>query len=115
MKKIVLDHIERVKGKPHHIRKQIAFGAAGGIAAFIALVWFAGSLMTGAFAIQGSSFADATGANTPVVSASENPNQNLAGAAAAIEDAQAPAHIEIIDTTPPAPKAKPVQETTLPF
>ncbi|TSC71193.1 MAG: hypothetical protein G01um101449_48 [Parcubacteria group bacterium Gr01-1014_49] len=112
--KIILDHIERAKGKPHHIRKQIAFSAAGGIAAFIALVWLAGSLASGTFAIQGSSFVESTRQEESViVSRTENPN--LAGVAATIQDASAPAHIEIIDTTPVAPKAKRVEQTTLPF
>lgn len=112
--KIVLDHIERVKEKPHHIRKQIAFGAAGGIVALIAVVWFAGSLVSGTFAIQGSSFVESTRQKESViVFRTENPN--LAGVAATVKDPSAPAHIEIIDTTPAVPKAKRVEQTTLPF
>lgn len=113
MKKIVLDHIERVKGQPHHIRKQVAFGAAGGIAALIAVVWLTGSLASGTFAVQGSSFTESTKQESAIVSGATIPN--LAGAAAAIGDAPVPAHIEIIDTTPAAPKVKKVEQTTLPF
>ena len=111
--KIILNHIERAKEKPHHIRKQIAFGAAGGIAGFIAIVWFVGSLASGTFAIQGSSFAESTKQESAIVSGATN--LNLAGAAATLGDAPVPAHIEIIDTTRPAPTAKNVEQTTLPF
>lgn len=113
MKKIVLDHIERMKGKPHHIRKRVAFGISGGVAGLIAVAWLGGSLASGTFAIQGSSFAENVKQESMIVSGAANPN--LAGAAATLKDASAPAHIEIVDTTPPAPKVKKAEQTTLPF
>ncbi len=110
MKKI-LEHIEYVKGKPHHIRKQIAFGTATLASALIAFVWLAGNFAAGTFALRDSSFAASTGQGGAVVTSS---TQGLAGAAAALEDNKdAPAHIEIVDTTP-APK-KQVEQTILPF
>ena len=114
MKKII-EHIEYVKGKPHHIRKQIAFGAATLMSALVALVWFVGSYASGTFALRGSSFADATGqGNTIQVANDDVNNRGLAGAASAFESSQdVPAHIEIVDTTP-APK-KQAEQTILPF
>ena len=110
--KTVFEHIEQVKGKPHHIRKQVAFTVAASGAIGIALVWLVGNISTGTFALESTSFADAT-AQAPVITTSNTVPAGLAGAAAALENRNAPAHIEIVDTTPvTAPK---VEQTTLPF
>ncbi|HUY05215.1 MAG TPA: hypothetical protein VMV62_00615 [Candidatus Paceibacterota bacterium] len=113
--KNLFDHIERIKGKPHHVRKQIAFGAAAGLSAFIALVWFAGSIATGAFAIRNTSFAANTAQENTVATTSASGDQGLAGAAAAVQDANAPAHIEIVDTGAAAPAKSTPTQTILPF
>ena len=114
--KNVFEHIEHIKGKPHHIRKRVALGVAAGTSAFIALLWFGVSFATGAFAIQGSDFSMATGQTATVTTVDASGNQqNLAGAAGAtvLQPADASAHIEIVDTTPAAPaKSDP---TILPF
>ena len=114
--KTVFQHIEHIHGKPHHVRRQVALASAVAGSALIALVWLVGGAMTGAFAIQGSDFAMATGQTEQVAttSASGAP-QGLAGAAAAKQDAQSPAHIEIVDTTPTAPAPKQSDQTILPF
>jgi hypothetical protein len=116
--KTVLDHIEHVKGKPRHIRHRVAVGAATLASALIALVWLGVNLITGSFAIQGSTFAMSTGQDDTVVTTSATANDGLAGAAAALPQSQtasAPARIEIVDTTPaPAPK-KQSDQTILPF
>ncbi len=109
--KTVFEHIEKVKGKPHHIRKRVAFTVAAGGALTVALVWLVGSISTGTFALESSSFADAMQQAPVVRTGSASPG--IAGAAAALENRNAPAHIEIVDTTPvTAPKA---EQTTLPF
>ena len=113
--KTILDHIEHVQSKPHHVRKRIAFTSAALSTAFIALVWLAGSIGSGAFAIRDNSFASAgqegavAGAN-PAVS-------GVAGAAAALpaQSASAPARIEIIDASAPAAPQKQTEKTTIPF
>lgn len=116
--KTVFEHIEYVKGKPHHIRRRVALSAAMFGSAFIALVWIAANSMTGAFAIQGSSFAMSTQGDGGIATTSAADTSALAGAAAALPNtsasASAPAHIEIVDTTP-APAAKKTDPTILPF
>lgn len=113
--KNIFDHIEHIKGKPHHVRKQIAFGTATALSAFIALVWLAGSFATGAFAIQNTSFAADTVQTNTVATTSASGDQGLAGAAAAVQDASAPAHIEIVDTGTAAPAKSTPTQTILPF
>ncbi len=115
--KTVFEHIEHVKGKPHHIRKRVAFAAAGSITAVIALVWLAGSLATGAFAIKGSSFADSTGQSPAPVAGADTASAGLAGAAAALPSvaASAPAHIEIVDTAVASSSKRQAEQTVIPF
>ncbi|MDD2657558.1 MAG: hypothetical protein PHD04_02770 [Candidatus Pacebacteria bacterium] len=111
--KTIFEHIEYVKGQPHHIRKRVVFGLAGGITAIIAFVWLAGSLATGAFAIRGSS---AGAAAAPEANGSSD-TSGLAGAAAALPSvsADAPARIDIIDAAPLTRSNKQAEQTTLPF
>jgi hypothetical protein len=111
--KTVFQHIENAKTKPYHIRKQIAFAAATFTSAFIALVWFVGSFSSGTFAIKGSTFAEST--QQPTVIVTGKVTGSVAGAAAALQDATAPAHIEIVDTTAAAPAKNRAEQTTIPF
>lgn len=114
--KTVFEHIEHIKGKPHHIRKRVAFGVATGVTALIALVWLVGSLSLGAFALQNNSFADAVKQGSiETVGGTNSPTSGVAGVAAALQSVNGPARIEIVDTassTKPAPKA---EQTTIPF
>ena len=113
--KTIFEHIEHVKEKPHHIRKSIAFTAAAGITGLVALVWLVGSLGTGAFAIRGATFAESTGQESPATAGVGDNFQNVAGAAAVLEDGSTPAYIEIIDSASSTLKAKQAEQTTIPF
>ncbi len=114
--KTISDHIRHVQGKPHHVRRRVAFGAATVGTALVAFVWLVSSLGSGVFALKPTSFADSTGAETATVPSADNTNsQNLAGAGAAavLDNSNAPAHIEIVDVAAStSPKA---EQTTIPF
>lgn len=114
--KTIAQHIAHARTKPHHVRRKIATVVAGSITALIALVWFTANIMTGSFALPDSSFAATTGGSAPIATTSVTGSQDLAGVGAAkiLEDKNAPAHIEIVDTTPTAPTKQPAQ-TILPF
>ncbi len=116
--KTIFDHIERVKGKPHHVRKRVAFASAAAITALVAAVWFVGSVSSGAFSIQGSSFASSVGQGGVVSSSGGTEgNQGLAGVSAASAISQSPntpAYIEIVDA-PSATIRKQAEQTTIPF
>jgi len=111
----VFQHIDRVRERPHHVRSRIAFGTAGVIAAAIGVVWLGTSLATGAFAIQGATFADANGA-APLKVAETGSGTGVAAVAVgttASEPVSAP--IEVIPVTPkPTTKAAP-GPTVIPF
>lgn len=116
--KTIFEHIDRVKAKPHHIRKQVAFASAAVGTGLITLVWLSVSLATGAFSIKESSFAaNAEQGNTVMAGGDTSGNQNLAGvgAAAALPDASVPAHIEIIDANSATAGQKQAEQTTIPF
>jgi hypothetical protein len=117
--KTVFEHIKHVKGKPHHIRKRIAFTVAVSVTAFVALVWLVGSFSFGAFAIAGTSFADSAGQGSVVATGNDNGSQNLAGAAAGISGAlsstSGPARIEIIDAASTTAGQKKAEQTVIPF
>ncbi len=114
--KSISEHIKHIHAKPHHIRKRVAFGIAGGCAGIIGLVWLVGSVSMGAFALKPTSFAQSTeGAPVTVVSADDTGTDGVAGAAAApaVQDANTPAHIDIVDVAPTStPQA---EQTTIPF
>lgn len=108
--KVILDHIERVKKEPHHVRKQVAFAAAGTLTALIAVVWLGGSLATGVFALKPTSFAESTGNAT--ITASPGGTAQVAGVAAA-GAANTAARIEIMDVA--SSSVKKAEPTTIPF
>ena len=108
--KTIPQHIKHIKSQPHHVRKRVAFGAAATGTALIALVWLAGSLGTGAFALKATSFAENAGGVTP----SDRSAENLAGAGAALPSV-GPARIEIIDTASSTSSLKKAEQTTIPF
>lgn len=100
--------LEEVRGRSHEARKRLAIGGAVLGAGLIGFVWLTASLATGAFALGNNKPAEA-----PAVAATD-PSLNLAGAAGALPEAQAPAHIEIVDTSVSAKKSSP-ERTTIPF
>ncbi len=110
----VLDHIERLREKPHHVRKQIAIASAFGISAFIAFVWLAVSLSTGAFKVEGSSFADLGKSPTVVIGGESSVGSSVAGAAAAFPSfSNNSAVIQVVDA--PISKAAAPEATVIPF
>ena len=113
--KSLVHHIEHVRKQPHHVRKRVALTLAGAGAALVGVLWLGISLGTGAFAIHGSNFAESTGAE-PSSAGSPSDTSQLAGAAAAVEPANAAAHIEIIDAaTSSALSAPRTVQTVIPF
>ncbi len=109
----VFDHIERLRGKPHHVRKQIAYGGAFAISAVIGILWFGVSLASGSFALHPTSFAEATAGRATVAETGGGGEGVLAGAAASLSGAAPAPAIEVVDVAPapaPAPEA-----TVIPF
>ena len=114
--KTVFEHIEHIKGKPHHIRKSIAFGTAAGGTALIAFVWLVASVSTGRFALKPTSFADIANQQESVeVVGPESSSENLAGVAAALGSKDTTPRIQIVDTASSTRPVKKPEQTTIPF
>lgn len=114
--KTIFEHIERVKGQPHHIRKRVAFGAAFAGTAVIALAWLSVSIGTGAFALKDTSFAqNADNEAGSAVSVSNDEQFAGVGAASVLKEASEPARIEIIDASPLKPSGNKAEQTVIPF
>lgn len=110
--KAIIDHIEKIKQKPHHHRKQIAYAYASVITAVIVFVWLSASLATGAFYIKDSSLTR----NGDTQAESINSSQ-IAGVSAFGQDenANSQARIIIIDSASSSSKTKQPEKTVLPF
>ena len=111
--KTLVDFIENLRAKPHHVRKQIAFTAAGAGAALVGIVWVGVSLSLGTYALRGDGAFAAADAQSGAAVASTQ----VAGAAAAVDSGAAAspsAGIEIIDaaTSSAATTSEP---TVIPF
>lgn len=115
--KTISQHLARVQQQPHHLRQKTMFAAAGIGTAIIALVWFIGSLATGAFAIQTGPIANEfTGATSTSNQQAKIPANSVAGAASAFSNTNnTPAHIEIVNTTPASSSTPQAEPTTIPF
>lgn len=114
--KFLFEHVERIKERPHHIRKRVAFTIAGAGTAVIALIWLVGGASSGAFAIKPTSFADVAGeAGIRATGGPGNGAENLAGAAAALEKAEMTAGIRIVDAASSTRSTKKAEQTTIPF
>lgn len=115
-----LAHVDRIKEKPHHVRRQFALLSAFGITAFVAVLWLVIVLSTGTFAIQGSSFAESTRRSASLAATPEPGGSSLIGAAAgAFGFDTRPAHIEIVRTATSSTlsgKSEPqAEQTVIPF
>lgn len=99
-------HLDNVRGKPHHVRRRVAYLAAGSLTAVIALAWLGLSLATGAFALKGSNFAQMTGAEPADATAGVDAGAGTANAnTAAVAGA---------DTAAPASSAGPARVEVIP-
>ena len=113
--KTFFDHLENVKGKPHHVRKRVAFGSAIVGTSLVALVWLVSSLSVGAFALKNNSFAKSVEQSSVVASEPLKDTQNVAGVAGAYsENTSAPVHIEVIRPVATTTK-KQIEQSIIPF
>ena len=65
------DHIERLRAKPVHVRKQVALAASSAVTGVVAVAWLMAMVATGAFSLESEvnepTFADAASDLTAAV------------------------------------------------
>jgi hypothetical protein len=109
-------HLHTVRQQPPHVRKQVTFTLAAGATALIALVWLVASLSTGAWRIEGASFATQSAQQPAATGAGAGSAALLGGAAAALTASSSASRLEVVGNaheTPPAPPA--AEPTVVPF
>lgn len=118
--KNILEHIEHIKAQPYHVRKRVTFASAGTITAIIALIWFVGSVSTGAFSLQDNSFVADSG-QTVVTADTYVSDESVSGTAAVgassvlQQSSDSTARIEIVDAMPKPQVQKQAEQTIIPF
>ena len=124
----VRDHIERIKTKPEHVRRRIAFGTSIGITGVVATVWFFTLLFGGTLSLdisptilntdgtiaQSPDTSTANPGNTNSVASSNSNFSQLLGAVGVSTAKPAPAALQVEDQAP-APATTTPQPTVIPF
>lgn len=110
----MIEFIEQLRGKPHHVRHRIAVGTATGVASVIALGWVAVIIASHPF--SGSQFyANAPGSATvAAVTQTKSGWQDLLGAVGAAGSAGSQPGITVV-TTQSSTTVSTSTPTVLPF
>ncbi len=108
--------IERTKGKPHHVRHRVAVAISATCAGLVGMLWLGVSLSHNAFAIKGTTFAQSVGATETAETVNETRSQNVAGAAAALDQkSEGPARVQIVNIVATSSPTKTEDQTIIPF
>lgn len=98
----MFDFIERLRAKPEHVRKRIAFGTAAGITGVVTLGWMAALVAGNVFILtpdpDAPTLADTAKPLSTAVAEAQVDVTKLLGAASASTDSSAPANLTIIET-----------------
>ena len=110
----MIEFIEQLRGKPHHIRHRIAVGTATGVASVITLAWIA--VIVASHPFSGAQFyANAPGSGAVAAVAETKSNfQNLLGAVGAVSSASSQPGITVV-TTQSSTTVSTSTPTVLPF
>lgn len=122
----IIEHIDRLREKPEHVRHRIAMLTAAGITGLVAVTWMGALATSGTLALKTGAVAEsASGTGTEVseaISESSSAFTNLMGAAgAAFGATSTEAALQIIETrtsstiTADAQPANATHRTVIPF
>ncbi|HEX2792407.1 MAG TPA: hypothetical protein VHO23_01685 [Candidatus Paceibacterota bacterium] len=97
MARTVTDHLEHLRAKPHHVRRQISFLAALVVTGLVTAGWLGAMATSGSFALDTTTLADG-GAEGATLTNARNDFSSLLGAAgAAIGATSSPREITVVD------------------
>ena len=95
----IVEHIERLREKPHHVRHTIAFGVAFGFTGLVAVGWMAALATSGTLALAPRESVAEEDTATKALTESASAFSNLMGAAgAAFSATSTEAALTIIQT-----------------
>lgn len=106
-----IDYIERLRTKPVHVRKQIAFGASAGFTALVAIIWV--TAFTASGALSRSALTDQPGLTSTF---STEKGASLLGAIGALTTKQ-DGSVEVVGTQASSTVNEPSEDerTVIPF
>lgn len=116
------DFIERLRAKPEHQRRQIAFATSGAVTGLIAVMWFGAVVASGTLALESSSDGDRAVAEAPrydeTFAEGQNRFSELFAAVGAVGNATSTDSLVIVETSSSstiAPPQSPERRTVIPF
>ena len=118
----VTEHLERLRAKPHHVRRQIAFSASVVITALVAVGWMGAMVSSPKFAIdQRPTEGDEVDFGSAITDTRSNFSDLVGAAGAALGASSSPAAITVVDTKTrstldvPRHNYNDTKETVIPF
>jgi hypothetical protein len=98
----MFEHLERLRNKPHHVRRNIALGSAGALTALLAVGWLTATIAGGSLALQPVPL-DPTGATAAIASSVSDTSSSFSqllgavGAATGISGSSTAPQLQIVD------------------
>lgn len=117
----VSEHLERLRAKPHHVRRQIALGTSVLLTALVAVGWLGALASSPKFALNPRPAGEDVNMQEALTETRSNFSDLMGAAGAAIGATSSPARVIVVDTktrsTLDAPRDNynDTKETVIPF
>ena len=117
----VTEHLERLRAKPHHVRRQIAFGTSVAITALVAVGWMGALVSSPKLAIEQRTTEEDMNFGSAMTDTRSNFSELVGAAGAAFGASSSPAQITVVDTKTrstldvPRDNYNDTKETVIPF
>jgi hypothetical protein len=114
------EHLERLRAKPHHVRRQIALGSSLAITGLVAIGWMGALVSTPKLAITSGTESNVN-FQEALTDTGSNFSELLGAAGAAFGASTSPAKISVVDTKTSSTMETPrdnhndTKETVIPF
>lgn len=100
----LINQIEKLRAKPHHVRERIAFGTAAGVTGVVGLIWIVTLAATGTFSLApsggtlaGGNPSDAASAQNSIAQTQNGFSQLVGSAGAAFGATSSAPALRIVD------------------
>ena len=117
----IFEHLERLRAKPHHVRRQIALGTSVAVTALVAVGWLGALASSPKFALNPETAGDGVDMQSAVTETRSNFSELVGAAGAAFGATSSPAQVIVVDTKTrstldvPRDNYNDTRETVIPF
>jgi len=94
----VSEHLDRLREKPHHVRRQIAFGTSVALTALVAIGWMGALVSTPKLAIENRPQDETLDMSNALTDTQSNFSELVGAAGAAFGATSSPARVMVVDT-----------------